>query len=99
MALTPEAKVKNAVRKVLDELGVYYFCPATGGFGRSGVGDFVGCVNGRFFMIECKAEGGIVTELQKRELRRVKLNGGISGTVKPSTMEKFKTFFTEIANG
>lgn len=98
MALTPEGKVKKDVRKVLDALGVYYFCPATGGFGRSGVGDFVGCINGRFFMIECKAEGGETTELQKRELKRVKLNGGLSGVVRPSTMDKFKKTFTEIAN-
>ncbi len=41
MALTPEKKVKNAVVKQLKLFGdsVYYFFPATGGFGRSGVPD------------------------------------------------------------
>lgn len=33
MAQTPEAKVKAAVRKLLTELGVYYFAPASNGMG------------------------------------------------------------------
>lgn len=37
--MTPEAKVKAKVVKVLKEFGVYYFYPVTGGFGRSGVPD------------------------------------------------------------
>ena len=52
MAMTPEAKVKAQVIKQLKELGVYYFSPVTGGYGRSGVPDIVGCMNGRFFAIE-----------------------------------------------
>ena len=57
MALTPEKKVKNAIIKQLKLLGdsVYYFFPATGGYGRSGVPDIVGCFNGKFWAIECKA--------------------------------------------
>ena len=52
MAQTPEAKVKSLVTRQLKELGAYYFYPATGGFGRSGVPDIVGCFNGLFFAIE-----------------------------------------------
>ena len=32
MANTPESKVKKRVKEVLDELGAYYFMPATGGY-------------------------------------------------------------------
>ena len=53
--MTPEAKVKKAVKKMLDDRGAYYFMPATGGYGRSGVPDIVGCHKGIFFGIECKA--------------------------------------------
>jgi hypothetical protein len=44
MAMTPEKKVKQKVAKLLKEAGAYYFFPATGGYGRSGVPDIVGCL-------------------------------------------------------
>jgi Holliday junction resolvase len=76
MASTPEGKVKAQVRRILDERGVYYFCPATGGYGRSGVPDIIGCCHGVFFAIECKAGKGQTTALQERELRRIADAGG-----------------------
>ena len=76
MANTPEGKVKAQVRRILDDHGVYYFCPATGGYGRSGVPDIVGCCNGLFFAIECKAGDGKTTALQERELRRIGESNG-----------------------
>ena len=48
MAMTPEKKVKQTIAKVLKEMGAYYFFPATGGYGRSGVPDIVGCYEGKF---------------------------------------------------
>jgi Holliday junction resolvase len=56
------------------------FFPATGGYGRSGVPDVVGCWQGRFFAIECKAEGkgGNTTALQRRELQRINEAGGVA---------------------
>tara|TARA_R110000868_G_scaffold12672_4_gene60142 strand:- start:1045 stop:1254 length:210 start_codon:yes stop_codon:yes gene_type:complete len=52
--------------------------PATGGYGRSGVPDLVGCCNGKFFAIECKAGKGKTTALQDNELRKIKEAGGIA---------------------
>ena len=40
--MTPEKKVKQKVAKQLKEMGAYFFYPATGGYGRSGVPDIVG---------------------------------------------------------
>jgi len=57
MAMTPEAKVKKQVTRQLDAMGAYYFYPITGGYGKSGVPDIVGCYKGLFFGIECKAGG------------------------------------------
>lgn len=71
MAKTPEGAVKAQVKKILDAYKsplVYYFMPTTGGYGRSGIPDFVGCVYGNFFAIECKAGKGKTTALQDREL-------------------------------
>ena len=74
--MTPEAKVKTAVKKILTERGAYFFMPATGGYGRSGVPDIVGCHNGMFFGIECKAGSNEPTALQLRELDKIQRNGG-----------------------
>ena len=63
MAMTPEKKVKQTIAKVLKEMGAYYFFPATGGYGRSGVPDIVGCYEGKFFGIECKAGNNTTTAL------------------------------------
>ena len=78
VALTPEGKVKAKVRRMLDAASVYHFMPATGGYGRSGVPDLVGCCNGKFFAIECKAGKGKTTALQDNELRKIKEAGGIA---------------------
>jgi len=68
VARTPEKAVKDKVVAVLKAAGVYYFFPATHGFGRSGVPDIVCCVSGKFLAIECKANGNKPTALQIREI-------------------------------
>jgi hypothetical protein len=76
----PESKVKKSIRKVLDSLGAdcWYFMPASYGYGRSGVPDFVGIYKGHGFAIEAKAGGRTPTALQADELNAVKVAGGMS---------------------
>lgn len=76
--MTPESKVKDKAKKILESIGAYYFMPATGGYGRSGIPDIVGCLNGIFFAIECKANGGRPTALQLREIDRINVAGGFA---------------------
>lgn len=78
MAQTPEAKVKAAVKKILDKFGVHYFLPATGGYGRSGIPDIVCCYHGQFIAIECKAGKGKTTALQDIELQAIRDHGGVA---------------------
>lgn len=78
MATTPEAKVKKKVVAILKEAGAYYFYPVTGGYGNSGVPDIVGCYNGKFFGIECKAGKNKPTALQEMNLQQISSNGGIA---------------------
>ena len=75
---TPEKKVKERARKVLDELGAYYFFPSSAYGGRNGVPDIIGCYEGLFFGIECKAGKNKPTKLQLKELERIELAGGLS---------------------
>ena len=95
---TPEAKVKKKVRAVLDAHEVYYFMPATGGYGRSGVPDIVGCCNGRFFSIECKANGNTTTALQDREIGKIRLSKGLAWVVGEEQLASFETAFTTWRN-
>jgi len=78
MAATPEKKVKDKVVGILKEEGVYYFFPATHGFGRSGVPDIVCCVNGYFLAIEVKAGTNKPTALQVREIEVIRRSNGVA---------------------
>lgn len=86
MAMTPEAKVKKKVVSYLKEIGAYYFYPVTGGYGRSGVPDVVGCYNGRFFGIECKAGSNKPTPLQDKNLEDIGKAGGINLVINEENM-------------
>lgn len=81
MAATPEKRVKEKVVKVLKEMGAYYFYPFTGGYGRSGVPDIIGCYKGRFFGIECKAGKNKTTALQDREISLIHNAEGVAWVV------------------
>ena len=76
MAATPESKVKANVRKLLDTLNIYHFMPPANGFGRAGIPDIIGCMDGHFIAIECKAGKGKTTALQDRELNAILNHGG-----------------------
>jgi Holliday junction resolvase len=78
MAKTPEGKVKDKVVSMLKDEEVYYFFPATHGFGRSGVPDVVCCVNGYFLGIECKAGTNKPTALQVREIEAIRRSNGVA---------------------
>jgi len=87
MVMTPEAKVKKVVVRQLKLLGAYYFYPVTGGYGMSGVPDIVGCFQGKFFGIECKAGSNKPTPLQRKNLLDIKLAGGIAVVVNEKNMD------------
>lgn len=83
MAMTPEAKVKAAVVKLLKKYGVYYFSPNTHGYGRSGVPDIICCLHGgKFLAIECKAGKNQPTALQEREIREIQQRKGLAMVVR-----------------
>ena len=84
--MTPEAKVKKVVVAQLKKLCAYYFYPVTGGYGQSGVPDIVGCYEGLFFGIECKAGKNKPTPLQDRNLKQIRDAGGIDLVVNEDNM-------------
>ena len=54
--MTPEGKIKRKLDNTLKQLGVWYYSPQSGPFGRSGIPDRVAIHKGRFIGIECKAD-------------------------------------------
>jgi pantoate kinase len=90
MASTPEAKVKEKIKKILKEHGVYYAMPMGTGYGNSGVPDFLCCVGGNFFAIEAKAGKGIPTALQEKNMREIQAAGGIAAVVNEGNLDWLK---------
>jgi hypothetical protein len=90
MATTPEGKVKAAVRKMLAKHGIYYFMPPGMGLGRSGIPDIIGCKNGKFIAIECKAGKGKTTALQERELIAIGNAGGFTFVVNETCLDELE---------
>lgn len=83
MAMTPEGKVKAAVKAFLKAKGVWYCMPMGTGFGNSGVPDFLCCYNGRFIAIETKAHGkrGNTTVMQNNQIMGIHKAGGVAVVV------------------
>jgi len=87
MAMTPEKRVKDVVKKILDQMGVWHFSPASNGYGRAGIPDIICCVNGSFLAIECKAGQGTTTALQDREIAAIRRANGVAIVVNETTTE------------
>jgi len=94
--VTPEAKVKAKVKKVLSEVGAYYAMPMGTGFGNSGVPDFLVCFRGKFYGIECKANGGKPTALQLKHIDDIRKAGGIAFIIDETNVENLRK---ELENG
>jgi Holliday junction resolvase len=90
MAKTPEGEIKDQVRKILDEMGAYYFFPAANGYGRTGIPDVIACIGGHFIGIECKAGSKQPTALQQRELDNIEKAGGTGILVNADNIEYLK---------
>lgn len=80
MAMTPEGKVKAAVKKWLTTRGVWYYMPVSNGMGRVGAPDFLCCMEGRFIGIETKAPGkrANTSANQEREIAAINGAGGVA---------------------
>ena len=93
---TKEHKVKKKVTELLKQYEIYYFFPATHGYGRSGVPDIICCIRGYFLAIECKAGANKPTALQLREIERIQQAKGIAFVINEDNIEELHTTIKEI---
>ena len=92
MAMTPEGRVKDKVKKVLKREAVWFYMPVQNGMGVVGIPDIVGCIPmritedmvgktvGVFMGIETKAPGKEknTTANQKNNLEGIARCGGVA---------------------
>lgn len=92
---TPESKVKKAVTKILDAHKVYYFFPATHGYGKSGVPDIIACINSTFVAIETKSGDNQPTALQFKNLREITKAGGVTFVINEDNINLIAEFLAK----
>ena len=80
MGMTPEAKVKKAVKEFLKSIGAWYYMPVSNGTGRVGCPDILVCWEGRFLAFETKAPGkrNRTTPNQDREIDGINRAHGLA---------------------
>ena len=91
--MNKEADVKENVKRVLDDISAWWFMPPANGFGRSGVPDFVGCVNGYMFAVETKFGKGTTTANQDREIQTLIQNGARVWIVRETNIDDWHMEF------
>jgi len=96
MALTPEGRVKEKIKKVLKQYEVWHFMPVSNGMGQMGIPDFVCCTKGLFFTIEAKKPGGKPTKLQEMQMNKIRIAGGRAFVIDGDT-ETLELWLGEVA--
>jgi hypothetical protein len=81
----PEFFEKQEIDAFLKKLGpevVWWHKTFSGGYGKSGVGDYLLCLNGAFWNVEVKRPGKGPTAIQTRRMNEVRSAGGhaVAGT-------------------
>lgn len=99
MAMTPEGRVKKAIKDIFKRRGAVYCMPATGGFGKSGVSDFLACYKGQFISIEAKAGNNEPTSLQEQWLTDVHNAGGWTRVINEDNIDAVEEILNAIDDG
>lgn len=85
--MAEEKNFENKIKKILKERGAWFLKTFSNGIQRAGVPDLLVCYKGQFIGIEVKAEKGVISPLQIRELNQIKEAGGYGLVVRPSTLD------------
>ena len=88
--MTPEGKVKEKVKRLLKDNGVYYFMPKGSTYGTQGIPDIICCIRGMFIGIETKAGHNKPTAMQCEQMRRIVDNGGYTFCINEGNFNELK---------
>jgi Holliday junction resolvase len=73
-----EKQIENTIKKYLASIGVWYIKHHANKFTKVGVPDILACWQGKFVAIEVKTPVGVLSELQKYNLKAISDAGGVS---------------------
>lgn len=85
-----EKNFEEKIKKYIDSLGGYWVKFHGNAFTREGVPDLLCCINGKFFAIEVKGDGGKASKLQEYEIERIKNAKGLAGVYYPKDFPRLK---------
>ncbi len=88
-----ETPFKIKVEKYLDQKGAWYIKYWAGNkFTKEGIPDILACIDGKFYGIELKGDGGRPKILQLVKLRKIREAGGIGILLYPNDLKQFEKF-------
>jgi Holliday junction resolvase len=90
-----EAWVKSEVKKIFKKHGIWFFMPAMGTYGTSGIPDFIACLGGLFLAVEAKVASNKPTELQALQIGRINYAGGIAVIVNENRLDALNAYIEE----
>lgn len=98
VAQTPEGKVKKWLddRIKEDMPGAYVYKPPGGMYGKTGTPDVFIVWNGVFIAIEVKAEGNGPTDLQMRQLLKIRDARGVAASLVGKDLGKWNRILAEV---
>ena len=98
--MAEEKSLETKVKKFLKDEGCWYIKYwGGGGFTKSGIPDLLVCCGGVFLGVELKAPRGKPTDLQIRNLHKIKDAGGLSILLYPDLLSVFKNLIHAIKDG
>lgn len=97
MSRQNEALVKRKITNLLREYEVWYCFPVAGPYGRAGLPDIMALKDGVFLGIEAKSGKNKPTPLQKQQLQKIRMAGGLSMVVNEDNLEAFHDLLTVLS--
>lgn len=99
--MTPEAKVKAKITRLLDGLGVEWETPIGSAYGKSNRLDFTACVptpsGGRYLGIEAKADAkSKVSERQRKKIRAIQAAKGVALVVHKDNLDELVAVLAQL---
>jgi len=93
MAVTPEGKVKDQIKKILNNRKILFFMPNMSGMGATGLPDFIICIDGQMIAVEAKRDGTAkLTTKQDSTMKKLRRAGVITLLVHADNLNNFESF-------
>ena len=91
-----EKEFENRVKKWLKEKGCWYLKTWSNGIQRKGIPDLLISVNGFFVAAELKSMDGKPTDLQLKEIEKIRKSNGVAMVLYPDQFEVFKAYMESL---